>query len=60
MMHEKLGVQPHIVEAVINHKSAAKRGVAGTYNRAEHLGKNGKRWKNTGSYIVGLNSLPRS
>ena len=29
-----LGVQPHIVEAVLNHISGHKRGVAGTYNRS--------------------------
>jgi integrase len=29
-----LGVQPHIVEAVLNHISGHKAGVAGIYNRA--------------------------
>lgn len=33
----ELGVQPHIVEAVLNHVSGAKAGIAGTYNRAEYL-----------------------
>ena len=37
-MNEQLGIQPHIVEAVVNHMSgAAKRGVAGVYNRALYL-----------------------
>jgi integrase len=31
-----LGVQPHIVEAVLNHVSGHKRGVAGIYNRATY------------------------
>ena len=31
-----LGVQPHIVEAVLNHISGHKRGVAGTYNRSTY------------------------
>jgi integrase len=31
-----LGVQPHIVEAVLNHISGHKGGVAGTYNRATY------------------------
>jgi len=31
-----LGVQPHIVEAVLNHVSGHKAGVAGTYNRASY------------------------
>jgi integrase len=32
----ELGVQPHIIEAVINHQSGHKAGVAGTYNRANY------------------------
>jgi integrase len=37
-MNGELGVAPHVVEAVINHISGeAKRGVAGTYNRAQYL-----------------------
>jgi integrase len=35
-MAEKLGVQPHIIEAVINHVSGHKAGVAGIYNRASY------------------------
>jgi integrase len=31
-----LGVQPHIVEAVLNHVSGHKSGVAGIYNRASY------------------------
>jgi integrase len=30
----ELGIAPHVVEAVINHVSGTKAGVAGTYNRA--------------------------
>jgi integrase len=33
-----LGVQPHIVEAVLNHVSGHKAGVAGVYNRAAYAG----------------------
>jgi hypothetical protein len=29
-----LGVQPHVVEAVLNHVSGHKAGVAGVYNRS--------------------------
>jgi integrase len=29
-----LGVQPHIVEQILNHQSGHRRGVAGTYNRS--------------------------
>jgi integrase len=30
----ELGVQPHVVESLLNHVSGHKAGVAGTYNRA--------------------------
>ena len=33
-MHEVLGIAPHIVEAVLNHVSGHRAGVAGVYNRA--------------------------
>jgi integrase len=37
-MNDELGIAPHVVEAVINHISGeAKKGVAGTYNRAQYL-----------------------
>nr|HPR07744.1 site-specific integrase [Denitromonas sp.] len=37
-MNDDLGIWPHVVEAVVNHVTgAAKRGVAGVYNRAEYL-----------------------
>src|SRR5262249_61882283 len=32
----ELGVQPHIIEAVLNHVSGHKSGVAGIYNRAKY------------------------
>jgi integrase len=32
----EIGIQPHIVEAVLNHVSGAKGGVAGVYNRAAY------------------------
>jgi integrase len=34
-MHE-IGVEPHIVEAILNHVSGHKAGVARTYNRARY------------------------
>jgi integrase len=34
----ELGVQPHIIEAVLNHVSGHKGGVAGIYNRAKYSG----------------------
>ena len=32
----ELGVQPHIVEAVLNHVSGSKAGVAGIYNKSQY------------------------
>lgn len=32
----ELGIQPHIIEAVVNHVSGHKAGVAGIYNRASY------------------------
>jgi integrase len=32
----ELGVMPHIVETILNHRSGHRRGVAGTYNRATY------------------------
>jgi hypothetical protein len=33
---ERLGVAPHIVEAILNHASGHKKGIAGIYNRATY------------------------
>jgi len=35
-MADRLGVLPHIVEAVLNHSSGHRAGVAGIYNRARY------------------------
>jgi integrase len=38
VMNERLGIPPHVVEAIVNHVSGlAKAGVAGVYNRALYL-----------------------
>src|SRR5262249_8207430 len=31
-----IGIQPHIIEAVLNHYSGHRRGVAGVYNRSPY------------------------
>lgn len=36
VMADRLGIQPHIIEAVLNHVSGHKGGVAGVYNRASY------------------------
>jgi integrase len=32
----EIGVQPHVIEAIVNHVSGHKAGVAGIYNRATY------------------------
>ena len=32
-----IGIQPHIIEAVLNHISGHKGGIAGIYNRAQYV-----------------------
>jgi hypothetical protein len=35
-MHERLGIEPHIVEVVLAHTNGHQAGVAGVYNRAKY------------------------
>lgn len=37
VMNDRLGILPHVVEAVLNHISGSKAGVAGVYNKALYL-----------------------
>jgi hypothetical protein len=32
----EIGISPHVIEAVVNHVSGHKSGVAGVYNRAQY------------------------
>ena len=34
----EMGVQPHVIEAIVNHTSGHKAGIAGVYNRATYAG----------------------
>jgi hypothetical protein len=36
MAEEPVSVQPHIIEAVLNHVSGHKAGIAGIYNKATY------------------------
>lgn len=36
MMNDELDIDPHVVEAVLNHVSGSRAGVAGVYNRARY------------------------
>jgi integrase len=37
LMNDRLGILPHVVEAILNHVSGTKGGVAGVYNKALYL-----------------------
>ena len=50
-----IGVQPHIVEAVLNHISGHRAGVAGTYNRAAYAAEKAdalQRWADHVEWLV--------
>src|SRR5262249_15536028 len=52
----ELGTQPHIIEAVLNHISGHKGGVAGIYNRAKYADEMRsalQRWANHLDQITG-------
>jgi integrase len=51
-----IGIQPHIIEAVLNHVSGHKSGVAGIYNRANYAAEKAAalaRWDEHVASIVG-------
>ena len=49
-----LGVQPHIVEAVLNHISGHKGGVAGVYNRATYAAEKAAALALWGEHVLGV------
>ena len=57
-MAEKLDIDPHIVEAVLNHVSGHKRGVAGVYNKALYERRKREALDRWGAYVEALVSGP--
>jgi integrase len=49
-----IGIQPHIVEAVLNHVSGHKAGVAGVYNRAVYAEEKAAALVRWGDHVEGL------
>jgi integrase len=53
----EIGVQPHVIEAVLNHASGHKGGIAGIYNRASYAAEKANalaRWdEHVASVVVG-------
>jgi integrase len=56
----ELGVQPHIIEAAINHRSGHKAGVAGTYNRANYHAERRAALDKWAAHIAALISKPKA
>jgi integrase len=54
VMHDQLGIMPHIVETVLNHVGGHKAGVAGTYNKALYLDERRRALVRWGEYIEAL------
>ena len=46
--------QPHVVEAIVNHVSGAKAGVAGVYNRASYLAEKRQALELWGAHVAAL------
>ena len=46
--------EPHIVEAIVNHISGSKSGVAGRYNHAQYLEQRREALEKWGRYLTGL------
>jgi hypothetical protein len=55
----ELGVQPHIIEAAINHRSGHKAGVAGTYNRANCHAERKQALEKRAAHIMALVAKPK-
>jgi hypothetical protein len=52
-----IGIQPHIIEAVLNHISGHKGGVAGIYNRSAYTAEKAQalaRWDEHLQGVVGM------
>lgn len=54
VMHDRLQVPPHIVEAVLGHISGHKAGVGGVYNRAQYLDQKREALELYADHIKGL------
>jgi hypothetical protein len=63
-MNDRLGIAPHVVEAIINHVSShksGKSGVAGVYNKALYLRERTEAlrvWADHIMALVGANVVP--
>ena len=54
VMADRLGVFPHVVEAILNHVSGHRAGVAGVYNRARYAAEMREALERWGEYVLAL------
>ncbi|HEY8214357.1 MAG TPA: integrase arm-type DNA-binding domain-containing protein, partial [Methylocystis sp.] len=54
MAHDKLKIQPHVVEACLNHFSGHRASVAGVYNRAQYREEKRQALAKWGDFIAGV------
>lgn len=54
VMADRLGVWPHVVEAVLNHVSGHRAGVAGVYNRAGYRAEMQRAFEAWGAHVAGI------
>ncbi len=54
-MNEALNIEPHVIEAVVNHQSGtAKAGVAGIYNRAQYIKQRRVALESWAKHVMGI------
>ena len=53
-MADRLGVWPHVVEAVLNDVSGHRAGVAGVYNRATYGAEIRRAFEAWGAHVAGI------
>ena len=54
----EIGVQPHVVEAVLNHISGSKAGVAGIYNRATYRTEKAEALELWANHVLRISAVP--
>jgi integrase len=60
VMADQLGVLPHIVEAILNHVSGHRAGVAGVYNRARYQAEMRQALERWGAYVTDIVEKPEA
>ena len=53
-MHERLGIQPHIVEACLGHTGTFRSGVSSVYNRSSYRTEKARAWTVWGAHVAAI------